>query len=348
MLRAWGKPVFLAVNKIDESRHEDFTSEFHTLGFSSVFSVSAAHGRGVGDLIQGIQTSLKLEDIPEEDVRPRVPHIALVGRPNAGKSSLVNRILGEGRTIVSEIPGTTRDTVDIQYTRKDESGEQTYIFCDTAGMRHRSRHRSPVEVFSTMRSEKAIRRADVCVLIVDVTEGVTAQDKKIGGLIQEAGKSAVIVLNKWDLVKWDGAARDIRKELFDSVREKLFFLPYAPVLTLSAKSGESVARLFTELDKIREGARATMGTGELNRLLKAAMERQPPPMKKNRRFKILYATQVDHSGERDFLPPEFIVFVNDLDLLDPGYATYLERAIRAVHPYFGLPIRFHFREREKD
>lgn len=344
-LRGWRKPVLLAVNKIDEGKHENLAMEFHEMGLPELLAVSAAHGRGIQDLVRALEKHLaEVGDAPALEEGPRHPHIALVGRPNVGKSSLVNAILGEDRTIVSEIAGTTRDTVDILYEREGVS----YIFCDTAGMRHRSRHRSPVEVFSVLRAEKAIRRADVCVLVVDATEGVTTQDKKICGLIQEAGKAAVIVLNKWDLVKWDAAAREIREKLFEGVREELFFLPYAPMLTLSAKSGESVSRLFTELERIRKAAEESIGTGILNRLLKGAMERQPPPLRKNRRFKILYATQGETTGRRPFAAPEFIIFVNDPELLDPGYKTYLEKAVRAIQPYPGLPVKFTFRGREKD
>ena len=347
-LRTSRKPVFLAVNKLDESMHESLAMEFHRLGLGEIYPVSAAHGRGIGDLVAAIfhQVPAAEGDGTEESDTPekREPMVAIVGRPNVGKSSLVNAILGEERTIVSEIAGTTRDAVDVRYIRDG----QGYILCDTAGIRHKSKHRTSVEVFSVMRSEKTIRRADVCVLVIDATSGVTSQDKKIGGLIQERSKAAIIVVNKWDLLKDTDDEKTVRKKLIDSVRSELFFLDYAPLITLSAKSGESVPRLFAEMERVRGSARRTIGTGVLNRLLKEAMERQPPPMRKNKRFKMLYATHAESGDRRPFSQAEFILFVNDPELLDDSYRSYLERAIRAVQPYHGVPVRLTLRGREKE
>jgi len=269
--------------------------------------------------------------------------IAIVGRPNVGKSSLVNAILEDKRTTVSEIPGTTRDAVDIATVRE----RRPYVLCDTAGIRHRSKHNTSVEVFSVMRSEKTILRADLNVLVIDATAGVTSQDKKIAGLIQEAKKPAVIALNKWDLIAGDAKPDpSLLREHIGRVRRELFFLDYAPVVVLSAKTGDNVRRLFTMVEKVREHSTRRAGTGELNRVVRAAIERQAPATKANKRFKVLYITQVNDTGPSPIKPPQFILFVNDPRLLMDSYVNYLCARIRDKWEYPGLPILLRLRGRE--
>lgn len=343
LIRASGRPVILVVNKVDVDAHESKADEFSRLGFANALAVSAAHGRGIGDLVQ-LAESL-LPPPPEEDSAARTvaPKLAIVGRPNVGKSSLVNAILEDKRTIVSDIPGTTRDAVDIATEREGKP----YILCDTAGIRHRSKHNTSVEVFSVMRSEKTILRADLNVLVIDATSGVTSQDKKIAGLIQKANKPAVIVLNKWDLVAPEGKPDpELLREHVSRVKRDLFFLDYAPVIVLSAKTGENVRRLFTMVEKVREHSMRRAGTGELNRVIRAAIERQAPATKANKRFKVLYVTQVNDPGPSAIKAPQFILFVNDPRLLQDSYVNYLCARIRDKWEYPGLPILLRLRGRE--
>ena len=344
-IRESGKPIVLVVNKVDDERWEDAAvGEFSSLGLERVVVVSAAHGRGFEELVEVVGDLLG-EDFGVGDEQ-EAPRIAIVGRPNAGKSSLLNAMIGEHRVIVSERAGTTRDAVDTVC----EYGGQRWILVDTAGIRHRSRHNSSVEVFSVMRSESAIRRADLCVLVVDISQGVTAQDKRIAGLIQRAGKACVVALNKWDLLVRDACnddARVLREERLEEARSGLFFLPYAPMVVLSAKSGMSVKRLFTEIDKVRQHARRRMGTGELNRVLRAAMEQQPPPLRGGKRFKLLYATQVTGEDPRPFDPPIVLLFVNDPKLLPLSYLNYLAGRLRQRWEYPGLPLHVRLRGRQR-
>jgi GTP-binding protein len=341
-LRASGRPVVLVVNKVDTPQHDDFLSDFAGLGFERTLGASAAHGRGVREIIESIDALLPADD-PSPESRP-APRLALVGRPNVGKSSLVNAILDDKRAIVSDIPGTTRDAVDTLYEREGEK----FILCDTAGIRHRSKHNTSVEVFSVMRSEETIRRAGLCLLVIDATTGVTAQDKKIAGLIQKAHKPALIVLNKWDLIAEGRHDPELLRHHTEEVYRELFFLPYAPVVALSAKTGVNVKRLFTMVEKIRQHATRRAGTGELNRLLRAAMEKQPPPMRGNRRFKLLYATQLVPPQPVPFETPVFLLFVNDPRLLPDSYLNYLCARLREKWEFPGLPVIMRQRGREKE
>jgi GTP-binding protein len=248
------------------------------------------------------------------------------------------------RAIVSELPGTTRDSIDIAYER---DGRQ-FLFIDTAGMRRRGKLSSSVEVFSVMRAERSIQRADLCVLIVDLTAGVTAQDKRIAGLIQDARKAGLVVLNKWDLVKPKRGGRQTIRELVDEARQRIFFLDYAPVLIASAQTGENVERLFGMIEKIERASTMRIGTGVLNRLMRAAFAANPPPMVKGKRLKLFYATQSSGpKGRHRLQPPEFVLFVNDARLLARTYARYLEARIREHAPYPGLPIVLTLRPRSQ-
>ncbi len=269
--------------------------------------------------------------------------LAIIGRPNAGKSSLINSILNDQRTIVSDIPGTTRDAVDIAYERAG----QKFLLIDTAGMRARSKHSTSVEVFSVMRAERTIRRADLCVLVIDVTSGVTSQDKKIAGLIQESRKPSLVILNKWDLVKPARGGKAEMKRLVEETRANLFFLDYAPVLIASAATGENVLQLFDLIDEIQLASGARIGTGVLNRMLRAALEENPPPTIGTRRLKLFYAAQSKGASDRAIDPPKFVLFVNQPKLLSEGYGRYVEGRIRQAEPYPGLPILLTCRARSE-
>jgi GTPase len=339
LLRRSQRPVILAVNKIDHPNHEDLDAEFQRLGFPELLSISAAHGRGIESLVETIERFLPPEEMSSAQSAAPLS-LAIVGRPNVGKSSLINAILSDRRTIVSSIPGTTRDAVDIAYRH----GKDDFLLIDTAGIRARGKHSTSVEVFSVMRSERTIRRADLCVLVVDATMGVTAQDKKIAALMQKAHKPSLIVVNKWDLVKPARGAKDTLARLLEETRARLFFLPYAPILVASALTGENVDRLFSAIRKIRRAANERLGTGPLNRLLRDAFAANPPPMSANKRMKLFYATQT-RGADRPLATPEFVLFVNDPQLLGDTYARYLEAQIREAEPFAGLPVMLNFRPR---
>ena len=345
MLRRSQKPVVLVINKIDTEKHENLAIDFATMGFSNPVSISAAHGRGISELIETID---QLLPSPSPDNQsPVTSHqplsIAIIGRPNVGKSSLINSIVRSERAIVSELPGTTRDAIDISYER---DGQQ-FLFIDTAGMRRRGKHSSSVEVFSVMRAERSIRRADLCVLIVDLTTGVTAQDKRIAGLIQKARKAALVILNKWDLIKPRRNEKKMVTQLIDETWARLFFLDYVPVLVASAQTGENIDELFALIEKVRRAARERIGTGVLNRLLRAAFAANPPPMVSGRRLKLFYAAQASGNPHAALEPPEFVLFVNEPRLLNETYYRYLEARIRKAQPYSGLPIILTCRPRQE-
>ena len=323
------------MNKVDDQKHDDFETDFAGFGFEPLISISAAHGRGIQDLLDSIDQLLPANtklasDIPAQDSLA----IAVVGRPNAGKSSFINAVLKDERAIVSELPGTTRDAVDIAY----EHGSDRFVFIDTAGIRRRGSHSTSVEVFSVMRAERSIRRADLCILMIDLSSGVTAQDKRIAGLIQSARKACLLILNKWDLVKPLQGSSQVIRELVEDARAKAFFIDYAPILVASATTGENIKRVFGLIQEIRVASGKRIGTGSLNRLLRAAFDANPPPMVSGRRLKLFYAAQSSGTPSRQFPPPEFILFVNDPKLLSDTYRRYLESRIRAREPYPGLPI----------
>ena len=346
LLRKSKRPVVLVVNKIDHEKHETLEADFARLGFDRSVAISSAHGRGISFLLEAIDALLPSSPIENRNSKienPPALSLAVVGKPNAGKSSLINAILRDTRTIVSELPGTTRDAVDILYER----GGAKFLLIDTAGMRARSKHSTSVEVFSVMRAERTIRRADLCVLVIDLTSGVTSQDKRIAGLIQEAEKPCVIVLNKWDLVKPARAARAAMDRTILDVRERLFFVDYAPVLVGSARTGENVDDLFRLIKSVRKAAQVRMGTGVLNRMLRAAFEESPPPMIGTKRLKLFYAAQTKPEDETALDAVRIVLFVNQPKLLADTYSRYLERRIRAAWPSPGLPILFSCRARSE-
>jgi GTP-binding protein len=335
LIRKLHKPVLLLVNKIDDPKHEPRADEFSALGFEDVFPISAAHGRGVPELHEKIENFLPASDLKAQTSNLTPPiAVAILGRPNAGKSSLINALLRDRRAIVSEIPGTTRDAVDIEYEREGKR----FLFIDTAGIRARSKHSSSVEVFSVMRAEKTIKRADICVLVIDAAEGIKAQDRRIAALIQKARKACVIVLNKWDLVRTNRKQRQTMEDVIANARAELFFIDYAPVLVTSALTGEHADKIFKMIERIRRAARAHIGTGKLNRALRAAFAANPPPMVKGKRLKLFYATQSSGNESREFAPPEIVLFVNSARFLTQPYARFLEAKTRELEPYPGLPI----------
>jgi GTP-binding protein len=341
LLRRSKRPLLLVVNKIDHPNHENLDVEFQRLGFPEVLSISAAHGRGIDSLVEAVEK--RLPPLTTNEQATTALSLAIVGRPNVGKSSLINAILSDRRTIVSSIPGTTRDAVDIAYRH----GKDDFLLIDTAGIRARGKHSSSVEVFSVMRSERTIRRADLCVLVIDATSGVTSQDKKIAALMQKAHKPSLVVVNKWDLVKPDRGAREALARLIEETRERFFFLPFALVVVASALTGENVDRLFGAIRKIRRAANEHISTGPLNRVLRAAFAANPPPMSSNRRLKLFYAAQTRAEKTRVLETPEFVLFVNDPQLLGETYARYLEAQIRAVRAFDGLPLMLNFRPRSE-
>jgi GTP-binding protein len=341
-LRRASRPVILVVNKLDNPKHDDLEAEFLKLGFPSIVGVSAVHGRGTDDLLVAIEKAFGACDQDTEPPETKIPpRIVIIGRPNVGKSSLTNALLGSARAIVSDIAGTTRDALEVPC----ELGGHNYLLLDTAGIRHRSRHNTSVEVFSVMRSEEAIRMADVCVLVIDAQSGVTEQDKRIAGLVQKARKAVVIAVNKADLLPAESKKRDGLKEQLEAWQSQLFFLPYAPMVLLSAKTGDNLKRLGTTLEKVRQHATRRLGTGELNRVIRDAMTLHPPPMKGTRRLKVFYATQLEQTEPRPFAAVKFLFFVNAPGLLTPTYETYLTAQIRRVREYPGLPLVLELRAR---
>jgi GTP-binding protein len=367
VLRKSQKPVLLVINKIDNEKHEPLAAEFDALGFEPSFSISAEHDRGISDLLGEIERHLPSPPHDSRITSHEPLAVAIVGRPNVGKSSLINSIVRGERAIVSELSGTTRDAVDILYERDGRK----FVFIDTAGIRRRSKHSSSVEVFSVMRAERSIRRADLCVLIIDLTMGITAQDKRIAGLIQKGRKPAIVVLNKWDLVKPRRREKGAARQLVEEARDIIFFLEYAPPMITSALTGENIEKLFSLIETIQLAARQRIGTGVLNRLLRQAFEANPPPMVKGRRLKLFYATQTGGKqghvleggapatpqfsvatgtsertrGSSALQPPEFVLFVNDPSLMTETYRRYLENRLRKTEPYPGLPIILTLRPR---
>ena len=331
MLRRSGKPVVLAVNKMDQVGHTNpDIYEFYNLGLGDPVPVSAVHGHGTGDLLDAcLEYFPPEEDAPEEDDTIQV---AVIGKPNVCKSSLVNRILGEQRVIVSDMAGTTRDAVDSFFA--NEKGK--YCFIDTAGMRKKSKVDDRIEKFSVLRATMAIERSDVCLIMIDAQEGVTEQDTKVAGLAHEAGKACIIVVNKWDAVEKDGKTMDKMRQ---DVRRDLSYMTYAPILFISALTGQRVDRLFDLINFVRDQASMRITTGMLNSVLADATARVQPPTDKGRRLKLYYMTQV---GIR---PPHFVIFCNDAKLFHFSYQRYLENQIRSTFGLEGTPVRLTIRQK---
>ena len=332
MLRKSGKPVCLAVNKCDSvGLINPDVYEFYCLGIGDLFETSAVHGHGTGDMLDWVLENIPSEDEDEEE--SDIIKVAIVGKPNVGKSSLLNRILGEERVIVSNVAGTTRDAIDSYF--ENESGK--YCFIDTAGMRRKSKVDDAIERYSNMRSINAIERADVCLILVDANEGVTEQDTKIAGLVHEAGKAAIIVVNKWDAV--EDKETNTMRDMEGDVRNGLSYMLYAPVVFLSALTGQRVDRLFQVIQDVHAQNTSRITTGALNSVLADATARVQPPTDKGRRLKIYYMTQASTK------PPHFVIFCNDARLFHFSYQRYLENQIREVFGLKGTPVRITIRQK---
>ena len=331
MLQRSGKPVVLAVNKMDATgRTDPDIYEFYNLGLGDPYPVSAVHGHGTGDLLDACFEYFPPEDDEEEE--EDVVKVAIIGKPNVGKSSLVNRILGQDRVIVSNVAGTTRDAVDSYF----ENDRGKYLVIDTAGMRKKSKVDDRIEKFSVLRATMAIERSDVCVIMIDAQEGVTEQDTKVAGLAHEAGKACIIVVNKWDAVEKDDKTMD---RMEDDVRRDLAYMTYAPVLFISALTGQRVDKLFDLINSVVNQAAMRIPTGVLNSVLADAQTRVQPPTDKGRRLKIYYMTQI---GVK---PPHFVIFCNDARLFHFSYQRYLENQIRSTFGLTGTPVRITIRQK---
>ncbi|MCX7746762.1 MAG: ribosome biogenesis GTPase Der [Clostridia bacterium] len=333
MLRKANRPVVLAVNKVDRvGEPPPEVYEFYNLGLGDIITISSVHGLGMGDLLDEVYEHFPQSD--KDDYDEDVIRVAVIGKPNAGKSSLINKILGEERVIVSDIPGTTRDAIDTYV----ENGEDKYVFIDTAGIRRKSKITENIEKYSIIRSWTAVDRADVCLIMIDAKDGVTEQDTKIAGYAHEAGKASIIVINKWDILeKTTGTLEEYRKV----VHEKLGFMTYAPVLFISAKTGQRVGKLYELIKYVANQAAFRVSTGMLNDLVNEAVAMVQPPSDKGKRLKIYYMTQAG------IKPPSFVVFVNNMELMHYSYQRYLENQLRKTFGFEGTPIKFIIREKDE-
>ncbi len=333
MLRRSGKPVVLAVNKADQyARWVNDSYEFYELGIGDPFLISARGKIGLGDLLDEVVRHLDCRAEEEEDERPR---IAIIGKPNAGKSSIVNRLIGENRVLVSDIPGTTRDAVD---TTVKANGKE-YVLTDTAGLRRKSRRKETLEYYSVVRAVLAVERSDIAILVIDAAEGISEQDAKIAGIAHERGKGIIIAVNKWDAVEKDNSTV---KQYEKDVRNILSFIPYAPIIFVSAKTGQRLMKLYPLIDRVLDSVSMRVPTGVLNEVTAEAVALNQPPTDKGKRLKLFYATQI---GVK---PPTFVLFVNDKKLMHFSYQRYLENKIRESFGFEGTSLRFILRERKAE
>ena len=333
MLRQSGKPIVLVVNKVDHfDKYMADVYEFYNLGIGDPHPVSASSKLGLGDMLDAVLEKVDFDKLEEEeDDRPRV---AIVGKPNAGKSSLINKLLGENRVIVSDVAGTTRDAIDTQITYNDKE----YIFIDTAGLRRKSKVKEDIERYSIIRTVAAIERSDVVVLMIDATEGVTEQDAKIAGIAHDRGRGMILAVNKWDAIEKDNYTV---KEYTNRIREILSFVPYAEIVFISALTGQRTIKLFDMLDTVIQNHALRIQTGVLNEILMEAVAMQQPPSDKGKRLKLFYITQVSTK------PPTFVLFVNKKELMHFSYQRYIENRIRDTFGFMGTPIRIFIRERKE-
>ena len=332
MLKKSKKPIVLVCNKVDDFKKlENDTYEFFNLGLGKPYPISSAHAKGIGDVLDAIYEYLPENNGENED--EEYIKVAIIGKPNVGKSSLVNKILGENRSIVSNIAGTTRDSIDSKF--ENEHGK--YIFIDTAGLRRHSKVEENIEKYSVIRTNLAIERADVCILMIDANEGVTEQDTKIAGLAHEAGKAVIIAINKWDEYnKENGTLESYTKDVYN----RLAYLSYAPILFISAKTGQRVEKLFNLINEVSNNNAMRISTSVLNELLAEAVAIVQPPTDKGKRLKVLYMTQVSTK------PPTFAIFVNDKKLFHFSYERYIVNKLRQEFSFRGTPIRVVVRERK--
>ena len=335
ILRQSGKPVFLTVNKLDNPESYMMVNDFYSLAIGEPLGISALHGSGgVGDLLELVTADFEREDDNKEEEN-HIVRVAIVGRPNAGKSSIVNSLLNENRVIVSDVSGTTRDSIDSLIKYKDKE----YIIVDTAGIRKKSKVDYGVEKFAVDRAIRSIRDCDVALLVIDATEGISDQDKKISSIITEAGKGIIIAVNKWDLIE-DKQANTVNK--FDKMlAQEIPFLEYAPKIYISAKTKQRLHNIFEQAQFVYEQATKRVSTGLLNKIIKELYSLNPPTSVKGKRLKLLYATQ---AGVQ---PPTFVLFANNSDLLKEHYKRYIENKLREAFGFFGTPIRISVRERSE-
>ena len=332
-LRKAGKPILLVANKVENfANFETEAHEFLALGFGECFPISAVHGLNVGDLLDTVIWELPKQIVEEHD--PDIIKIAVIGRPNVGKSSIVNMLLGEERVIVSDIPGTTRDAIDTPFTYDDKN----YILIDTAGIRRKKKIAELTENFSVIRSFRAVDRADIVLMVIDAAEGVADQDKKIAGYAHEAGKGLILIINKWDLIEKDDKTLNKYEK---NLREELSFIPYAPTQFVSALTGQRINKIMELVEFVAEQTSMRILTSTLNNMLREWVHLNPPPSDKGKRLKILYATQ------QSVQPPTFIFFVNDPELMHFSYKRYLENQLRKTFGFEGSPIRIINRKREE-
>ncbi|SNU05550.1 GTP-binding protein [Lachnospiraceae bacterium] len=332
MLRKSGKPVILAVNKVDNfDKYESYVYEFYNLGIGDPYPISAASKLGLGDLLEHVVEEFGEDE--EDDIDEDIPRVAVIGKPNTGKSSLINRLIGSDRLIVSDIAGTTRDAID---TRIKYNGRE-YVFIDTAGLRRKSKIKDEIERFSIIRTVAAVERCDIAVLVIDAEEGVTEQDTKIAGIAHERGKGMIIVVNKWDLIeKETNTMNKMQKE----IRQKLAYMPYAEMIFVSALTGQRLKKLYDLIDRVEQFACLRIQTGVLNEILTEAVAENEPPNDKGRKLKIYYITQVSVK------PPTFVLFVNSKELAHFSYIRYIENKLREAFLFNGTPIRIILRERK--
>ncbi len=333
LLRRTDKPVLTAVNKIDAEKHEAYVGDFYTLGLEQVFPVSAEHGRNMDELLDAV---LELVPVDESYGEPddELIRVAVIGKPNAGKSSLVNHLLGEERLLTSDVPGTTRDSIN---TYVEYEGRK-YLFIDTAGVRRKRSIGHQVEKYSVVHSFKAVDRADVVLYVVDATEGVVGQDQRLAGLVDTKGRGMVILLNKWDLVEKTHKTAD---EYIQAVRDHVKFFPNAPIMTMSALTGQRMHRVLPLVDEVHAQFVRRIGTGELNRWIEAALRRNPPKAKGASRLKVFYVSQVSTR------PPTFMLVVNSPELVHFSYHRYLVNSLREAYGFTGVPVKMFFRGRGK-
>lgn len=333
MLRKSGKPVILVVNKVDNfEKYMPDVYEFYNLGIGDPHPISAASKLGIGDMLDAVMELFDLEKIEEEeDDRPK---IAIVGKPNAGKSSLINNLLGENRVIVSDVAGTTRDAIDTEIVYNGTE----YVFIDTAGLRRKSKIKENIERYSIIRTVAAIERSDVVILMIDATEGVSEQDAKIAGIAHDRGRGLIIAVNKWDAIEKDNHTV---KEYTKKVRDILAFVPYAEIIFISALTGQRTKKIFDLLETVIENHAMRIQTGVLNEILMEAVALQQPPSDKGKRLKLFYMTQVSTK------PPTFVLFVNKKELMHFSYQRYIENRIRDTFGFMGTPIRIFIRERKE-
>lgn len=327
------KPVVLAVNKADNTERMGQLYEFYSLGFSEPVGISSVHGLGIGDLLDEV-----IKHFPEksdDEYDEEVIRVSLIGRPNVGKSSLVNAILGEERVIVSDIAGTTRDAIDTQLTRDG----QDFVLIDTAGMRKKGKVYESTEKYSVLRALRAIERSDVCLVVINAEEGIIEQDKKIAGYAHEAGRAVIIVVNKWDVLEKDDKTL---QQFTQTIRDHFLFLHYAPILFVSAKTKQRVQQVLPKVQEVSDQHAMRVPTNVLNDLIQEATTVTPPPSDKGRRLRVNYATQVSVK------PPTFVLFVNDIELMHFSYQRYLENKIREAFPFEGTPIRIIVRNKSED